>query len=154
MQPQAKLGSISWGTIIPEDIVSVLLDELDRLDVSDDYTQIRCEAGSITDDDYESDDLVIRNWISEVMTRLMDALTDFAPAYCYFGLHEGDGSDLGYWPDWDYIEDDVRAGDLLQVSDLADVPEGNMLPVLVVNDHGNATLYAPRVQLVNVWECV
>jgi hypothetical protein len=35
---------------------------------------------------------------SEIIADMMDALNDLAPAGYYFGAHEGDGSDFGFWP--------------------------------------------------------
>ena len=79
---------------------------------------------------------------------LMNALNDFAPPYCYFGAHPGDGSDFGFWryEDVPYESDE----DLVTVKD--SLPEY----ILVINDHGNETLYSidDNGQLWEEWICV
>jgi len=70
------------------------------------------------------------------------ALCDMAPDYCYFGTAEGDDTNFGFWIDYDVIRDDLASNDLLRVSDLSEVPDDRNGPVLLVNDHGNMTLYA------------
>jgi len=31
---------------------------------------------------------------------------EIAPENCYFGTSEGDGSDIGFWPDWDNLTEE------------------------------------------------
>jgi hypothetical protein len=102
---------------------------------------------------------------------LIDALSAEAPSYLYFGLHEGDGADYGYWPAWDSIQHDAvpvakydagRGADLLAVSDLAEVPADYYGLVYMVNDHGNSSMYDARRYSASdaghvftlVWDCV
>ena len=65
---------------------------------------------------------------------LFDSLDEFAPAYSYFGSVEGDGSDFGFWPSMDCVEElpRVECGD-----DAKELGEDSVS----VNDHGNVTLY-------------
>ena len=44
----------------------------------------------------------------EIIADMMDALNDIAPDGYYFGAHEGDGSDFGFWPLSDWIVSDIR----------------------------------------------
>lgn len=68
-------------------------------------------------------------------------LEAFAPAHCSIHMHEGDGALLGVWPD---VESALNDEDVLRVSDLYDVPDSYSGLALLVNDHGNATLYDVR----------
>jgi len=79
MNNMIKAGSISTGTLNPRHLVSAFLDELayiglappDRLDT-------------------DSDD--------EYVDVLFCMLADVAPDNMYFGAHQGDGADFGFWP--------------------------------------------------------
>ena len=69
---------------------------------------------------------------------LFDALGEYAPEGFYFGAHPGDGCDYGYW----LSEEFTAEFDGLKVQDLSEVPTGYAGEVLVVNDHGNTSLYS------------
>jgi hypothetical protein len=105
----AQIGTISHGTMRPQDLIPCFLAELKRIDRAA-YLKIRKNSiplGWLTwkysvlgtyhegNDDHpwwNSEDC---SWfLNEV---LFDALNDLAPEGCYFGSHEGDGADYGFW---------------------------------------------------------
>lgn len=143
MKRKATIGSISTGTLRPADLIPVFADELRRLRGSlprqlyDDMRKLREGA----DDE-----------APEVLDSLHEALADYAPAWCTFGAHPGDGADFGFWPD---IEGAREDSDVLKVSDTGDVPLHFNGEVLHVNDHGNVTLYASKNgALTEIWAVV
>jgi hypothetical protein len=75
--------------------------------------------------------------------------------YCRFGAHEGDGSDYGFWPiDIEDIKEQVRERGVV-VSDLSEVPPRFNGEILLINDHGNASLYVlARKKLKLIWSIV
>ena len=117
MTHKATIGSISRGTLRTVDLLEAFADELDRLESeSDDVAEARAvltlhNAGWLTIADSDE--------ASELVQALQDALNEFAPSYCYFGTHEGDGSDFGFWPSMEAIDELPR-----------------------INVHGNVTVYA------------
>lgn len=164
----ATLGSISSGTMRPEDLIPCFADELGSLlnkdiqsaisagDVramSDSELKEWCKwiarqssligaAGSVDPDSDEA---------SEILSELFDALEAFAPPLAYFGSHPGDGADYGFWLSESFAED----FDGLKVSDTSEVPEDFCGEVLHVNDHSNATLYAAdHGKLTEIWAVV
>jgi hypothetical protein len=132
----ASLGSISHGTLRSEDLVPALADELRRLRGALPLTLAR-EVRAFNAGKYDTD----HGCDVELINDLCDALNGYAPDYCYFGAHPGDGADFGFWlcEDWQQnARDDgvpfIAAGDA--------APDA---PVYVeVTDHGNVTLYARR----------
>lgn len=151
----ASFGSISSGTMRAEDLVPCFASELedniqrnaeewcseDGRKERDRLLAIAAEANEL--EDYEGDDA------SEILQELFDALETFAPPYGYFGSHEGDGADYGFWlTPMDYF-------DGLKVNDTSEVPADYSGEVLHVNDHGNCTLYvADNGELTEVWAVV
>lgn len=154
----AKIGSISHGTLLPEDLIGTFTAEIESLillngtrDPSNDWTEQAREAmEQANEDHYDEDGNYVAGEDPEqeqwTLEALFDALETFAPPYCYFGANEGDGSDFGFWPCWDSLEE------LPKFSDLSEVPE-DCAECLVVNDHGNVSLYA-RTGLEEVWGIV
>lgn len=94
MTKKAILGSVSWGTHLPEDLIPRFIDTLAQLDKAK-ADAFRAELP----EDLEPNDPY---WDSEeaywLLEELFDTLDEFAPDGHYFGSHEGDGSDFGFWP--------------------------------------------------------
>lgn len=68
---------------------------------------------------------------------LPDALQTFCGLYVYFGTHVGDGSDFGFWPDIDAINELP----IYEGTDEAKA-EGETGDFRVVSDHGNVEVYS------------
>jgi hypothetical protein len=133
MTYKATVGTISHGTLRAADLLESFADELARLEPGNDLVD---EARAvITLDRAGWSNLVDSEEASDLLTSLVDALNEHAPAYCYFGTTDGDGSDFGFWPSMEAIEE------LPQIQNV----DGEELPDedhAYVNDHGNVTVYA------------
>ncbi len=137
----AEFGSISHGTMLAEDLIPVLASELEWLEgTSGPNKKLIGEACSYRDEEAD-----------KLLSKLFDALNEYAPPYGYFGSHPGDGADYGFWLSEGWDQD----FDGLKVSDTCEVPKSYSGEVLHVNDHGNCTLYvARRGKLTEVWAIV
>ena len=105
---QFQLGSISHGTLRTQDLLPVFLETLTALG-GDVPSDLECGAhieylnwpGPGTTACDEDD----KFWSSEEAMWDMEALTDglnnLCPPFVYFGTLEGDGSDFGFWPNYD-----------------------------------------------------
>lgn len=126
MAYETSIGSISHGTLRTEDLLETFSDELARCAPDN---PLVAEAHAMLDqwDDNGPDS-------NDLVGELMEALEEYAPSYCYFGAHEGDGSDFGFWPDMDAIDELPKFNDCTP----DELPDEDFI---VVNDHGNVTLY-------------
>lgn len=145
----AELGSICSGSLRPEDLIPAFTDALEGIKlrlarlVIDTMTAEEAEDIKAAID--EIDEL-----LSDVPGNLddVDALTDklseYAPPFCYFGAHEGDGADFGFWFSRDSFNDACRYGEVLKLSAGDEWPDelGEAEYVAEVTDHGNVTLYS------------
>ena len=158
------IGSVSHGTMRNDDLIPAFVDLLDSMkeDMSlsvqaGDELRVTAEVSRLDDllaaierrqardDYYESEDA------GYDLESLFDELNSLAPPYFYFGAHEGDGSDYGFWLSSDALED----FDGLRVDDLSEVPADYCGEVLHVNDHGNTSLYScTDGALTEVWAIV
>lgn len=160
---QHTLGSISHAIMKPEDLIPVFMNELETLDK---------ERYDIIKKDYQEDLKAIEyynttpysrhiseqqeqiNWLLE---ELFDTLNNYCMPYFYFGAHEGDGSDYGFWLSYDSFEGDNIT---LKVSDLSELDKYSLKDladytyIAVVNDHGNITLYTPKIEFDEVWSII
>lgn len=137
---------VSWGTLRTEDLLTAFADELERLAGPAD--KIGAPLGPVITDarevDPDSEDAV------ELVVELADALQEYAPPYCTFGAHEGDGSSFGFWPSVDALMDDAYIGEVTRIADGSEPVPGCMC--VAVNDHGNVTLYGADGSVI--WDCV
>jgi hypothetical protein len=142
MAYKATIGTISHGTLRTVDLVDAFVGELAEL----------ARGPSITADEA----LLIREahqWLeveednrdeeegAEIVNALIDALNDHAPIYCYFGAHEGDGADFGFWPDIHAIEELPHVPDDNEDESFAAAARRLGEDCKYVNDHGNVTVY-------------
>lgn len=148
-----ELGTISHGTLRPQDIAAALLAEFDEILDKHQIADLSCiayydeDSDEMDDDKQEARDL-LENW-PEIFADVCDTIEaheDFPP-FCYLGAHEGDGADLGIWISWDAIGEAEHCGEVVRISDLSDIDDMSRDDIaeaewfLLINDHGNATLY-------------
>lgn len=148
----ATIGTVIHGTLLDTDLLEAFWNELEwqlqrqerTPENRDELDKLHAVLGRVQDDCWDEDGNVIeRDDLPEIINEeLMPVLDAFAPPYCYFGAHAGDGSDFGYWPAWDSIDE------LPKFDDLADVPEDIDEDYTVVNDHGNVTVYSAQGKAV------
>ncbi len=80
-----QLGSISTGTLKPEDLLPAFAAKAESLG----WERPRVDRSRS---------------LEEVITRLTRVLEDFCPPFVYFGAHPDDGVDFGFWPDWPALQ--------------------------------------------------
>ena len=146
-----NMGSVSCATMRPEDLIPAFVYELaNQKPLRRDHYKLSQEISARMNKDgyYQTDDA------DYDLEELFDALNEYCAPYFYFGAHPGDGADYGYWLSEDFeqrFEDDGG----LKVNDLADVPRAYTGEVLLVNDHGNCSLYRySRGRHWEVWSVV
>lgn len=139
----ATLGTVSHGTLKTDDLLSSFISELEwQMQRNGDYFSDpanHAERGRLANligeaQDAFDDDGELAEDADYILEEITDALSEFAPPYCYFGAHEGDGSDFGYWPHVESIEE-------LPTVDGSDAARTLGEDCKSVNDHGNVTVY-------------
>lgn len=147
-----RIGSASSGTMRSEDLIPSFAWELRQVQTADDRKFLSALAKrQDVDGYYDSEES------GYDMEELFDRLEAHCPPYTHFSAHDGDGADYGVWVSWDSLEDDTRGEEpeALKVNDLSGVPRGHRGMVLLVNDHGNATLYnVTRGKFREIWSVV
>ncbi len=102
---QFQLGSVSHGTLRPQDLMpaflSALADLRQPIPGNIEATKYMEYVGDMfTTAAIDEDD---EFWVSEEvqfdMDDLIEALNNNLPPFVYFGTLEGDGSDFGFWVD-------------------------------------------------------
>ncbi len=135
------IGSISHGTLRPEDLFESFLACALRLadeKQADDPTFLERvkDIGSYGFIDGES---------GEIISAIEDILNEMALPYTYFGAHEGDGSDFGFWPSWSELDELTKYDDFPETLPADD-------DFVMINCHGNVSVYGADGKLV--WDCV
>jgi hypothetical protein len=148
---KVSIGSISAGTLRTEDLLEAFASELDSLrGTSRSHYQLVFDAQNryYLDDGRDERE----EEAGELVSELMDALNEYCPPFVFFGALEGDGSDFGYWPDVDALEQAVC--DATGVRSMADdeyvlADDG---VIVQVSDHGNIVVM--DLDRRELWSCV
>lgn len=150
-----RIGSISSGTLNPRDLADAFYFAADRIGghhpefiadhaLRDSWWDRLGKIGEVlfpNDGGSMADD---GETVADCVDELFELLGEVAPPYCYFGAHEGDGADFGFWPLVDAIQE------LEQFDAYPDTLPGD--DFAVVNDHGNLSVYGADGKLL--WDCV
>ena len=136
---QFQLGSISTGTLRPEDLIPAFNNALTQM-----HDGHYCDIDEMMDDEagnaaefgkQPSNDELQRRGVD----RLMDELQDACPPFVYFGTHEGDGADFGFWPDMDRLEEEMRSTTSdFQADNCWTLADDGV--IVQLSDHGNVTV--------------
>jgi hypothetical protein len=159
---QFSLGSVSSGTMITEDVFDSCIYALQQLNkkraraIQREWNNVEKDCPDHAGDDCANCDEARSEILNET---LWNALNEYAAPYTYFGAHPGDGSDYGFWIDFDSVEEAARDGEILKIDDTSAIRAYHRDYrglVLHVNDHGNMTLYYcnSRRNLREIWSCV
>ena len=125
-----RLGSLSAGTLRTEDLIPAFAKALEP--GSELQARIASYDPKITAPD-EADCL---------LKEIKEELGEIAPPFCSFGLLEGDGTDFGFWPEYDLIREAIAGGDLLQIASVGEIPADYDGQALRICDCGRMTLFA------------
>ena len=144
-----SIGSVSSATLRTEDLIPSFLWECDRLRLTREERKNvnRIKRESQKEGYYDTEDASF-----DLNEDLFDILNNHCPEFCYFGSHPGDGADFGVFPIEDFEERILEEG--IKVNDLTEIPNKYKGLVLLVSDHGNATLYRKSNKLKEVWSLV
>jgi len=129
------IGAISTGTLQPFDLCHRFIPEVRRL-----------RRGRLPLDAYHIFEAAKRakQRYHPLWGELLDLLTQQLEGEALPGTYFGSGQcpdDLGFWIDHDMLTSLQHDGDLAVVQDLADVPKAAKGLYMLMNDHGNTSLY-------------
>lgn len=163
MERQAQIGSIISGTMEEEDLIPTFMDELECLDPKaakriEENPENAPYFSEGEDDVYTEDEY--RDCMHWLIDELFEVLDEYAPPFCYFGAHPGDGADYGFWPSEEAFHDAIYDEEILVTEDykseiqFEDVkfPLDRYDYCLHVSDHGNMTLYSKNGN--EIWSTV
>lgn len=92
-----QLGSVSTGTLRPEDLLLAFGNALEQ------FEGITIPAAI---DGYQDGGTSYQD--AELLILYTELLESMCPPFVTFGPHPGDPADFGFWPDWDALHDECR----------------------------------------------
>jgi len=128
---KATIGTISHGTMLTQDLIESFVWEVEDCSLSRGARALVRAANKWLAKESEDRD---QSEGDNILEELFDLMDSFAPPYCYFGASEGDGSDFGFWPSNDAIDELPRVEGAEDAKRLGE-------DCAYVSDHGNVTIY-------------
>ncbi len=138
MDTTVHIGTVISGTLRNEDLLDAFAAELERLN-PEYFNSPDMRRVVLHDSDGER--------ASGMIEWLIDALNEYAPPHVYFGAHEGDGADFGWWP----IDESSSWCELIQLDTENAICVEHQVHIHV-NDHGNVTVSELRGP--EIWSAV
>ena len=149
---QFQLGSISTGTLRTEDLLPAFtytMGELTHSPISNTSKYPNEAMAKLWD---EAIHLIgTDQWwtidpedsgVDDLLNDLTDALNELCPPFVYFGTHEGDGADFGFWADFDAIDESCarKHHRCTHNPDTGEIVLEDESVIVQVSDHGNVTV--------------
>ncbi len=154
MKQKYLFGSVSSGTMRPEDLIPCFLDVAFQLGIKNiQLTKIQKKLR-------HSDKFIKNYFLSEDSTYdldfLFENLNERSAPYFYFGSHPEDNTNYGFWLFEDFLWCTLQEGGILQVKDLSEIPKNYYGEILFISDHGNRSLYVRQHNghLKEIWSIV
>jgi len=139
---QFQLGSISTGTLRPQDLLNAFGSTLNHLTLGVEKHPFIEQASVAEQNIWDFDDDDAHEHATDLIEKLTDALQELCPPFIYFGTHPGDGADFGFWPDIDRLNEELQWERDHYPDD--SVPDELTLDddgvIVQVSDHGNVTV--------------
>ena len=135
--PEFQLGSISTGTLRPEDLLPAFADAAESL-----CGDMAVRAVSTARIYLEPDAIVEDEQMQTCLEELRCLLDDACPPFIYFGSLPGDGADFGFWPDLEAIDASCERQHHRRTHnpDTGEIVLEDDSVIVQVNDHGNVTV--------------
>ena len=135
MNKRAQFGSVSLGgTLRRDSFMPCLISKIISL-AGDDVAILR-QVEEIEENGFSLQNYYRSEESDKDLEILFKILNDFAPRHGYFGAHESDESDYGFW--LGDMDDFVG----LRVGDISQVPPEFIGEVLVTDEYGRRALWA------------
>lgn len=134
----ASIGSISHGTLRTQDLLASFAYELKQLayGVNAGHSELAKEAERLANrsDEWSEDD---EEYAGVMLNEdLYYALEEYAPPFSYFGAHECDGADFGFWLSSEALDEAIRDGKTDENGDV--IYDGYRINI---SDHGDVEIY-------------
>ena len=144
-----QIGSISEGTLRPENLLPTFASELRSRATNEELAFYK----EILDEAYKMGDFSTKD-----ATWLLDSLEAGLMQIYPLGLHfcsvEGDGACFGFWPDQDIL-DNPEDHDVLKLNAGDSSPTDYRGDLFFVSDHGNISFgYVDSEGFHETWSCV
>ena len=113
----APRGTVSHGTMRPQDLIPAFWSAIQTLDpectLPEWFKSSKFKDAPVLAFEDDGHAFWGSDWgelrVVEILEELEERLNSVAPDGYYFGAHEGDGSDFGFWPcpSFDHLHDDT-----------------------------------------------
>lgn len=104
--------SVSHGTYRPEDIIESLLGILNQYTwtniIDEQISKFVYQFQILDRDDYN--DIIDRELVYDLQDNIIDFVGNLVPIGTYFGTHDGDDTNFGFWEHEDDEDDDIEWG--------------------------------------------